>query len=111
MKKVAIALTLVFLFAVPAVAFNDFESGIRYPYMPEEVAALYYDKPDQEDYNQVVDELVKTTAELEQVKIEAADEKKDAIALAVGAGVFIGAGGVGVAIKFLFPIVKLIPFL
>ena len=83
--------------AVPAMASND------------TVAVLWFDQPTQEEYNQVVDDLVQTKAALEKAEVKEYEEKH--LALAVAAGVFIASGGVSAVVELLFPLCKIIPFL
>ena len=107
MKLVSVLLAVAILaFALPAMAFNEFENGDAARW-----AALKYPNITYQEYNRVVDELVKTQHELNTEKVENAKEKRDAIAIAVGVGVFIGSGGAAAAIKLLFPLCKVIPLL
>ena len=94
------------LISVPAVASNEFENGDAARW-----AALQYPNITYQEYNETVDELVQVQAELDEMKAEAPNKRNDTIALALAAGVFIGSGGVAAAVKLLFPLCKVIPFL
>ena len=83
---------VVVLCAVPAMAFNDIESGLH-----DKWAALQYPPVTSQDYRNVVDKLVKAQSEIDRLRADAQgvqDQKNDILAIGIAAGVFIGSGGV-----------------